>query len=512
VIVVSLVGLHLCVTVFLARTLNLWIDEAYSLQTTGNGVAHALRQAIHFELQPPAFYVLLSVWRKVDPGLFFSRLFSVVCVAMAIPVAAMAWTRYQPRIHPGWIAAALAFSPAAVWAAVEARPYALSLLLATALLAVFAEGFLSDSPRPGRRATYAALGILALYTQYYLGFLLAGGAAALVILGRWRALRDYSGWMLLVGGAFVPLLLTVPGQVASHTDTVQPSSLSEALNSTLARLEDLLLSTASLAGGRAGRWLYRGALAAVILVAHRDLLAGRWKMQPPVVALLVISLVLLGSAFGVQLLLGTQVVAQRHMLFALPALLLLLYAAAAAGGSSRPVALATLLLLSSAGWALHVRYEPLAKHGDHARVAEYLVAAEAEGEPIFVFPGEQALALEHYYGGRNEIVALPAPASLTRYDPRDFAWRDRDHVVRMLHRRVAASETGWLITYGIEQCLDVPFRSELLEAVVESDFEILERRPFHADALLRHLRRRGDPEERGLRISPPAGRGAREAP
>jgi hypothetical protein len=411
------------------------------------------------------------------------------------------------------VAAALAFNPGAIWAAVEARPYGLSLLVATGLLWLFGAGFLCESPRPGRRAAYAVLALLALYTQYYLGFLLAGGAAALVVAGRWHSLRDYVGWMLLVLVGFMPLLLAVPGQVSSHTGTVEPLSLAAAINYTLAGFEGLVLSTTSLGGGRAGRWLYRGTLAAVIVAANKDLLTGHRRIGSRVVALLVISLVVAGFLVGVQLLFGTWVTEARHMLFVLPAVLLLLYGVSTTGSSLRPVVVVTLLLLSSSGYALYQRYEPLAKHGDHARVAQYLGESVSEGEPILVFPGEQILALNHYFRGHGPLVPLPVPPSLTRYDLSVFVWRDREHVVRTLHDQLGSSDVCWLVTYGIEELLDLSLRSDLLEAVVESGFEVLEHREFQGGALVRQLRVRDDPKQAsGIANRVPTGAGVRVPP
>jgi hypothetical protein len=164
----------------------------------------------------------------------------------------------------------------------------------------------------------------------------------------------------------------------------------------------------------------------------------------------------------------------------------------AAGGPVWPVAVLTLLLTSSGGWALHSRFGSLAKHGDHARVGAFLTEADARGEAIYVFPGEQVLALNHYYEGRGEIHAVPAPPSTSRYDPSRNAWRSREQVEEAF-QGVGTGETCWLVTYGIEQQVGVPLRSDWLESVVASDFRVVESPPFHAGAVVRGLRRRADP-------------------
>ena len=63
-----LILFHICIAIFLAKNLNVWIDEVYSLYTTGEGVRYAIKQSISFELQPPLYFVLLSLWRSGYPG------------------------------------------------------------------------------------------------------------------------------------------------------------------------------------------------------------------------------------------------------------------------------------------------------------------------------------------------------------------------------------------------------------------------------------------------------------
>ena len=498
-VIALIVALHLCLTLFLANALAISMDEAYTLSTTGSGVGHSVQQAVHFELQPPGFYVLLTIWRMVDSGLFFARLFSVLCVAATIPLVAIAWRRYEPQIHPGWIAAALALNAFAITAAVDARPYALSLLLAAALLLLFEVGFLSDAPGPRSRFAYAAVSILALYTQYYLGFILLGGGVALAVLGRRLALRDYLALMSFVLLASIPLLVAVPGQVSQHTVAVHPTPLGESVHHTLVQLDDLLLSTSRIP--RAGRWLCRGTLAALMLVAAKEFLNSRTSIRGELVALSTILVVALVCVLGVQWSLGHMIAGKRHTAFMLPLGLLLLFRIVAASGRTRPIVLLTGLLLLSTSWQLAIKYKGLFKGGDHARVASYLSKSESAREPILVFPGEEALPLAHHYAGRNDLVGLPVGASLVRYDPRDFVWRNRDHVVRRLQRS-SASGTCWLVTYQWNERFGLDLRSELLEAVVESDFEVLERHEFESGALVRRLRRRvasrGAPVETGL--------------
>ena len=55
--------LHLALVIPLAAILNIWIDEAYTLQNTGGNIVSNIIRALNFEKQPPFFYALLTTWR-----------------------------------------------------------------------------------------------------------------------------------------------------------------------------------------------------------------------------------------------------------------------------------------------------------------------------------------------------------------------------------------------------------------------------------------------------------------
>jgi hypothetical protein len=121
-----------------------------------------------------------------------------------------------PRVHPAWPATAEAFNPFLIYAAVEIRVYAMVILLCALLLLVFFKSCLAPGVQPPSRTWNGILAVSALYTQYYLGFLLVANAVALLILKRWSLLRIYLVQMIAVAACSAPLLLIIPDQVSSQ--------------------------------------------------------------------------------------------------------------------------------------------------------------------------------------------------------------------------------------------------------------------------------------------------------
>ena len=217
-------GANLALTVPLAAILNVWQDEAYTLQTTSRGAGYAFHQAIGFEQNAPLYFVVMALWRHAGDGIFFLRLFSVLCIAATVLLIPGLARRYVPQVDGVLVAAVVACNPFVVWAAVELRVYALIVLMSALLLRTFFDAFVEENPSRWAAIAYAVCVGLALYTQYYLAFLVAAQAATLLFYNR-RALPAF----VLAGGAaalaFVPMLAIVPGQVQNFKSIFAPPSI-----------------------------------------------------------------------------------------------------------------------------------------------------------------------------------------------------------------------------------------------------------------------------------------------
>ena len=219
---------NLAVTLPLAYILNIWQDEAFTLQTTGHGFAYAFHQALAFEQNAPLYFVFLSALRHLGSSIFFLRLPSVLCIALAVVLVPELARRYIPAIDAGLVTLVAAWNPFMIWAAVEMRVYALIIALSALLLLTFFDAFLAREPSKTSAVAYAVCCILALYTQYYLGFLIAAQALTLVLIQR-RAIGRFA---LCAGAgvlAFAPMLAIVPAQVENFKSAFTPPTFPRAV-------------------------------------------------------------------------------------------------------------------------------------------------------------------------------------------------------------------------------------------------------------------------------------------
>src|ERR1022692_1290741 len=123
--------------IFLSHKLNIWEDEAYSLNTTSNKLATVIHQSYEFEGQPPFYFLLVAIWRHINSGIFFARLFSLLFIGISgyffnrivILVSGIKSSR--------WILVIFLLNPFTVWAGLEIRLYALAIFLSIILIYYF---------------------------------------------------------------------------------------------------------------------------------------------------------------------------------------------------------------------------------------------------------------------------------------------------------------------------------------------------------------------------------------
>ncbi len=422
--VTSLIVLHLLIVLPLAYTLNIWADEASTLYTTQHGLITAFQNAATDEKQAPLYFWILSLWRSINGSIFFARVFSVICSIFAIKMfAGLAQRVLSPR--SALLATAFfAFHPYLIWASLEIRVYSLVILLSIALVRLFLAGFLEESnskttmPQGKVRLLFLITAIIALYTNYYLGFLLVSFFFALLISKRWREARVYLGLMLLVATAFLPLLLTDFGaQFTANTGGFQEQrSIGKGLRHlwrhflTFALPIEVIPDDHFSAADMIRLWAVRIGLIAVGFLS----LARRNAISLTTVSLAAVT----GAAFACFLVayfvVGSDYTEIRHasvlfapVVFFAASLLSDIFvtgerqmrffnkAAAIAGA---------LLVLASFSLGLITMYPNMSKRGDWARVGAFIAENESPGQPIIVFPTYEVLALPYHYHGVNKIL------------------------------------------------------------------------------------------------------------
>lgn len=445
--------LHLCITLPLASVLNIWVDEAYTLNTTDHGVIFAVTQSLTFENQPPLYFGLLSGWRLLNDSILFARGFSILSTVLAIATCYPLSRRYLPEWPPWLLPMLVAFHPYTIWAAVEIRVYGLTIWLSALLLLFFFDGYLSKTVSPKGKGWYLLVVVLTLMSHY--GFFCLLIAQTVSLWG--HSTRKQSLYHLLTltfaGLCAFPTLLTV----LSHRVVIPMRSAGRleewvlSLKAVLGRVSsDLIpltnfsneIPTRNLDGLKILRYFCLGILILIMLYNRLKLTTVQRQLTMMLCAdVVVMSIVLMlthttvqGFRYGFHLFLMT-----------------LLWAGAILSTTSSWMSLKALRrvlvggLVSIYVLSLSLTYAPLAKDGDWRRVTAYLHQMERVNQPIFLFTGEGELPLARYYKGINPLIALPNPMGEETFDIRKLVIEDEQSLYDLLIRDNPV-ETFWLIT------------------------------------------------------------------
>lgn len=476
------IAAHVLLAVTLAFLVTIDVDETFTLATTAHGPVHATQRAISFELQPPLYFAGLSVWRTLDSSVFHARLFSILCSGLSLVVLTRFVRQFLPNI-PLWPVVTLAaFSPVMIYAAIEARCYAMVILLSSLLVWLFACSFMQPAARLRTRIGFAATAIASLYTFYFLGFMLAAGGIILIIARRWRMVGQYILTMVCVAACFAPLALIVNGQVESHTTTVtSPPGLLETLRTVAWQLRNMVLPVdwEPLDGLAKAMWVaLAGGTAYTLARKRHDVIT------PSAVAGCCGYLAIAGCFIVVVRILGGGLIAERHYsLMLIPTVITVSSVVCIAGGRRAMQGFACLaipFMLAS----LPVRYPHFAKAGDWQRAADLIMHHEDQHQPVIVFTPAAARAVDFYYQGQNSLVPLPQTQTSDRYAPHEFHLHSPDAVADCVHKASPHHTTLWLILDS-EQFEHRGFGAEHLKSYIDQQYDIETRYPLHGSTLLK---------------------------
>jgi mannosyltransferase len=417
---------------------SMWTDESYSLNTAMRPVAGTIHQALRFELQPPLYFVALNGWLRLHAGIIFARLLSLACALGTLSVLAAIGRLVGMR---GWRSRAPALlalaTPGVIWAADEARVYALTLLLASSTLYWYLR-LLTDPERPGRSATiYAFFAYLSVLTFYYTGFLLLGQWIGTLIIR--RQVPRITAALAAVTVGLLPLVPTILTQRATHPIDVPLADPGHPLYTiAITPIKALLTDTQAL-------YLPHALLIIWAILVLVPVVRYVWGDKAGVDEMALIPAVAVPLvAIGALMYFHLVPVRHRHFVLLLPATLTLvsIWIARTRAGVPRTLsgaAVALLLLAFVVSFEVDPQYPE-----DWRQVAGYLEQHMTPSERILVFDPDRVLALQYYLGPHASASGLPVDPDLEHYAPSEYAIRDTAAIAQRL---AALGATGgvWLV-------------------------------------------------------------------
>jgi uncharacterized membrane protein len=406
---------------------SLWVDEAYTLITSLQTVGDTWHRALHFELQPPLYFLLLNGWLRLGGGsIEWARVFSTVCVVGCIVVL---WLAMRPTWRGHGLAPPIMATVTAtcVWAAAEARDYALLLLLSALSYWLLLRIVTGQSKHVKRDAIwYGLVAYISLITMYYSGFILLGQWVA--ALTSRRARWVVTGALAVVGVALIPWVGVIVSQVTGHpnlnppfaADVAQAHLPGGAIAFELRDLFGAVFAVAPILNRPYVVFAVAAVLAGVPLLrligADKHHSGSRQTTDERVLA---IALAVTTFSFVILRVTNFAVVLPRHMAGLTPGFLLLWSTWIARTPSTTRAWMASACVLVVCLLTL-ASYERDADVADSRGAAAY-VARQSVTDPVLVIGPEVVYPFRYYYRGRDNgrapVLGVPMDASVETYTP-----------------------------------------------------------------------------------------------
>lgn len=241
--------------IFLANKLDLSYDEPYSLHTAAHSLPEVVNLSYGFEFQPPAYFVILSLWQKINSGIFFARLLSMIFTFFSAFFLYKTIRLIFNNIYSKWLIVIFLLNPYTVWYSTEIRLYSFLVLLTILTFYLFYLIYFFN--KSNLKIVFVFVSTIAVYTQYFFVFLIISFAVILLFTKNWRYFINYILLSIIIAILFIPNLIFLNEQFAVNQDTLVHYTFSSRIKSVImSSFEFYAIEKISLLGD-IGRWIFR---------------------------------------------------------------------------------------------------------------------------------------------------------------------------------------------------------------------------------------------------------------
>ena len=411
--------IFLLVAFYLSYHLDFYEDEIYSLKSTQGNILSSFKQAIFFEGQQPLYFVFLNLWRSLGSGIFVARLFSVCAVACSILLIYKLSKIYFVDFNPLFMVMLFVFNPFVLWAATEARLYALALLISLLLIYFFYKGFQSQTSIYKYRALFYLTAFISFYTFYYFAFLLFALGFILLINKRYKGFIYYTGMMVLLIIPYLFIYKLIMSQISLISFQGQAAAaLTDRLRIILRGTQHYLFSYQMLSLGKLFTMIVSGLLTLAVLWGLYKFFVKLRKKQVIISALyqnlILTTLVVYLLYFLVLAALPQLNFNERYMVLIYPVLTILF--------------VGFIKLTINHYWALRIviflvvlvffianifQFHRLIKVYDYKAVNAYIENNTKDEDPVLFYRSCHAPIISQYYRGNDKFIPLPDSTGYT---------------------------------------------------------------------------------------------------
>lgn len=394
------------IILYLAYQINLSEDETYTLNTTSRSLLGVIRQSYYFEGQPPVYFILLSLWRHLYPGIFFIKLFSIIMIGLSALALYKFAQLFPAVINSKWLVVVFLLNPFTIWAALEVRTYSLLILLSTISIYFFYRFYFEGK----NKFLYWFLLIVSigLYTQYFFTLLITALGAALLINKGWQYFFRFCIYLIPVVIFFLPNLIFMQNQIEMHEVIKEKSFASIAFLSIVHTPVNQIIPINFVQLNGWFNKIIRISFIILIIYASFGVIKKNpffknkyvdfFKINMLTIFFLIIFFWVTISATGI-------IYMDKYMSVCFP-LFILIYSLFSSFGARKANFIYGSISIYFVMLSILTYHHPV-KTYDFKSVAKYVEKIERPGEPILFYRSGISLPFRYYYTGRNPYIPLP---------------------------------------------------------------------------------------------------------
>lgn len=399
--------IYVSLLIYLSNKLTIWDDESCSLSTTANHLSKVLNLSYSFEGQPPVYFILLAIWRKINDGILFSRLLSIAFTLLSAFVLDKTVKLIFKDFYSKWVIVLFLLNPYTVWASLEIRLYSQLIFLSLTAIYLFFLIYFYDRQR--LKIFYIFVGILGVYTQYYFTFLIISLSVILLFYKGWRVFFNYCFWSLIVAISFLPNLFFINDQYIMHQNPLGKEAWYIPIGYIIYSPIQFFFSPREMHFGKIGYLIFTFIILVLGVFFLYKLFSERGKNRIPDLLILlriVIPVSTLLAIFMVIFMIFNLVYLIHYLTITFP-FYCILYAAFGIYNKKTRNIIYTLLGAYYIFVIVFAYHWPYVKRLDSRSVASYIQNIENKDEPIVFRDKSILLTVNPYYKGNNPLISIP---------------------------------------------------------------------------------------------------------
>lgn len=392
---------------YLSQNLTIWLDEGFSLNTTSNSLSKVINLSYLVEGQPPVYFIVLSLWRKINDGIFFARLLSIIFTFISAFVLQKISQLIFKEIGSRWLVVIFLLNPYTVWASLEIRLYAFLILLAFIEIYLFYLIYFYN--RQKFNIIFQIIGLLGIYTQYYFVFLSIALAIYLLFSKGWLPFSKFCLRSIPIAVLFLPNFTFVGDQYVMHNNTQIHYTIYDRIRYISATPLEFCISIVNLPFKRLIGWGFR-IFFIILFIGSLYKLYDEYKkrkFQDSIkICELFIPITIIWGIFIIVYSLSNLTYNNNYMSIAYPFYCILFVVF---GIFNKKIKLIVYGIISSYFIIvlINIYKPPYIKFDDSKSLGKFIQHIEYKKEPILIYDNSIYISFLHYYNGRNSLNPLP---------------------------------------------------------------------------------------------------------